>query len=242
VGTAGWGNPPAKRPERNSAQSHLQFYSSHFDCVEINSSFYRRHRQSTYARWRDETPERFSFSIKMPRSITHESRLTRCAAEVSDFYEDATALQPKLAVILVQLPPAMEFDALTVRAFFASVPRIVGVALTCEPRHPSWFTSDADNELRDAHVSRVAADPVRCPGADVPGGSTQLAYYRWHGAPHMYYSKYSGARLAAFANSLANADAVESWCIFDNTARHEAWGDAQNLIAAARAVGIARVL
>jgi uncharacterized protein YecE (DUF72 family) len=237
VGTAGWGNPPAKRPERNSSETHLKFYSRHFDCVEINSSFHRRHRQSTYARWRDEVPERFRFSIKMPRSITHESRLTRCAAEVAEFYEDAMALQPKLGVVLVQLPPALEFDSDTVRAFFASVPRIDRVTVACEPRHPSWFTREADNELRDAQVSRVAADPARCAGADGPGGSTRLAYYRWHGAPHIYYSKYSKTRLAAFADSVANTDAVESWCIFDNTARHEAWDDAQNFMAAAATAG-----
>jgi uncharacterized protein YecE (DUF72 family) len=80
VGLAGWSNPPAKRFERDPDQTHLSYYAAHFSCVEINSSFYRTHQSATYARWRDETPAPFRFSVKMPRSVTHESHLKRCAA------------------------------------------------------------------------------------------------------------------------------------------------------------------
>jgi hypothetical protein len=88
--------------------------------VEINSSFYRPHQSATYARWRDATPAPFRFSVKMPRSVTHESHLKGCAAEVARFYEDIAALQPKLAAVLVQLPPSLEFNRRTVRTFFNS--------------------------------------------------------------------------------------------------------------------------
>src|SRR6202789_1317048 len=111
VGLAGRSNPPAKRFERDPDQTHLSYYAAHFSCVEINSSFYRAHQSSTYARWCAETPPRFRFSVKMPKSITHESHLRKCAAEVERFYDEVSYLQPKLAVVLVQLPPSLEFQS-----------------------------------------------------------------------------------------------------------------------------------
>jgi uncharacterized protein YecE (DUF72 family) len=231
IGMAGWSNPPAKRSERDPKQTHLAYYAEHFSCVEINSSFYRPHLRATYERWRDETPARFRFSVKMPRSITHESHLKRCAAEVGRFYEDIAELQPKLAAVLVQLPPGLEFDRRAARAFFSSLPCIRGTRVICEPRHCSWFTRDAQSVLRRAGVSRAAADPARCPGAELPAGAPRFAYFRWHGAPRMYYSKYSEIQLAAFAASVRNCKADAVWCIFDNTVGHAAWGDAQRFMA-----------
>jgi uncharacterized protein YecE (DUF72 family) len=234
VGLAGWSNPPEKRFERNSEQTHLSYYAEHFSCVEINSSFYRPHQSATYARWRDETPALFRFSVKMPRSITHESRLKRCTSEVSRFYADISELRPKLAAVLVQLPPTLEFNGRTVRTFFNAVPRLRGTQVVCEPRHSSWFSSVADSALMEAGVSRVAADPARCPGAEAPGGLRRFAYFRWHGAPRLYYSKYSEAQLAKFAAAVTSIKRIDAWCVFDNTARHAAWDDALQFLALLR--------
>lgn len=235
VGLAGWGNPPAKRLDRGRDQTHLAYYAMHFSCVEINSSFYRQHQSATYARWHDETPATFRFSVKMPRGITHESHLKRCAAEVARFYDDIAGLRRKLAAVLVQLPPSLEFNRPTVRTFFDRVPRISGTKVVCEPRHPSWFTRAADDTLRDAGVSRVGADPARGPGAEAPAGARRFAYFRWHGTPRLYYSKYSAEQLANFAAMVTRTRATETWCVFDNTARHAAWDDALQFIEALRA-------
>jgi uncharacterized protein YecE (DUF72 family) len=236
VGLAGWSNPPAKRADRAAAQTHLSYYAAHFPCVEINSSFYRPHQSATYARWRDETPAAFRFSVKMPRSVTHESHLKRCTAEVARFYDEIAALRPKLAAVLVQLPPNLEFNSRTVRAFFNSVPQHRGAKVVCEPRHPSWFTGVAEHVLRDVGVSRVAADPARSPGAGVAGGAARFAYFRWHGSPRMYYSKYSEAQLAEFAATVRKTKALETWCVFDNTARYAAWDDALQFMALLRRI------
>jgi uncharacterized protein YecE (DUF72 family) len=226
VGLAGWGNPPFKKSQRGADQSHLAFYAEHFTCVEINSSFYRSHRQATYARWNAETPEGFRFSVKMPRTITHESQLKRCASEIAGFYDEIAGLQSKLGAVLVQLPPSLEFNRRTARAFFGALPRRRGVKVVCEPRHRSWFTPATQRTLRDAGISRVAADPARFSGAEAPAGASRLAYFRWHGSPRLYYSKYSQSQLNAFA-ALVNANkAREVWCIFDNTALYAAWDDA----------------
>jgi uncharacterized protein YecE (DUF72 family) len=230
VGIAGWSNPPAFRADRPSKMTHLEFYAEQFSCVEINSSFHRPHRPTTYARWRDETPAAFRFAVKMPRSITHESCLRQCRADVTRFYKEVEHLQPKLGAILVQMPPSLEFNAITVRSFFKALPRWPGVTVACEPRHPSWFAVGAEKMLQRLAVARVAADPGRYPGAQAPGGSCLHAYFRWHGSPRMYYSQYSDAQLAVFATQVKTSAAQHAWCIFDNTANYAAWHDARRFI------------
>ncbi len=162
----------------------------------------------------------------MPRSVTHEARLRRTSREVSQFFEEIALLRPKLRAVLVQLPPSLEFSVRTTRAFFQAVPQIKGTIITCEPRHESWFSASADAVLRELNITRVAADPARCAGAGEEGGACGLAYFRWHGTPCLYHSKYSDAQLHAFATEVLGSTAKEIWCIFDNTARYAAWEDA----------------
>jgi uncharacterized protein YecE (DUF72 family) len=235
VGLAGWSNPPAHRTRR-SDQTHLAYYAEHFDCVEINSSFYRPHLGKTYAKWRDETPARFLFSAKMPRSVTHEARLRDCASEVSRFYDEVSNLQPKLGVILVQLPPSLEYSAAAARSFFKNLPSLSKTMVACEPRHASWFTQAADEALKRSNIARVAADPAKFPSAEVPGGQDHVAYFRWHGSPQMYYSDYTKQQLTNFANQVHNTKAQNVWCVFDNTARYAAWDNAQSLVKLAQSI------
>jgi uncharacterized protein YecE (DUF72 family) len=230
VGIAGWSNPPTMRSARSAGQTHLSLYAQHFPCVEINSTFYRPHRTATYERWRDETPTPFRFTVKMPRDITHDHGLKGTRSHVHRFYEEIHHLQPKLLGILVQLPPSLEFCAGTVRSFFRGLPQLTGVSVACEPRHASWFSKSADDTLRRLGIARVAADPARGPGSDVPGGALGFRYFRWHGSPRMYYSAYSDAQLAGLADRILQSSCGETCCIFDNTAHYAAWNDARRLL------------
>src|SRR6201996_3417025 len=188
AGIAGWANPPSYKTHRSAPQSHLAYYAEHFSCVEINSSFYRPHRKSTYQTWKSATPASFRFSVKMPRAITHECALRHAGREITEFFDGIEALQPKLGAVLIQLPPSLEFSAALVRAFFKSLPKLGGVRLVCEPRHATWFTGAADALLERLDVSRAATDPSAFPAAKRAGGSRAFGYFRWHGSPRMYYS------------------------------------------------------
>jgi uncharacterized protein YecE (DUF72 family) len=230
IGTAAWGNPPSERARRG-AVSHLAHYAKSFNAVEINSSFYRSHLPATYERWRASTPSDFRFSVKMPRTITHEAGLRRCQTELRQFLEEISGLRSKLRVILVQLPASLEFEARVAAKFFGSIAAHSAARVACEPRHPSWFEVRADDLLLRHGIARVAADPRAHSGGNLPGGSQSLVYYRLHGSPRMYYSPYSGhflSRLAALLREPRSAT-NETWCIFDNTARHEAWPNAREL-------------
>jgi len=162
----------------------------------------------------------------MPRTITHDSGLRNTSRDMTEFFSGIEALKRKLSVILIQLPPSLEFERRIAKAFFNSIPRLAGVTLVCEPRHASWFTGTADRHLAEWSVARVAADPARAAGAGAPGGAPDLAYYRWHGSPQLYYSSYSDNQLDVFAGEVRHHGRSPTWCIFDNTARHAAWDNA----------------
>jgi uncharacterized protein YecE (DUF72 family) len=231
VGTAAWTNPPGERARRGPV-SHLAHYSKSFNAVEINSSFYRAHQRATYERWRDVTPANFRFSAKMPRSVTHDCALRRYRSELLQFLGEISGLGRKLSVILVQLPASLAFESRVAKRFFESLAAQSSVRVACEPRHSSWFTARASDLLQLLGIARVAADPSANPGGTLPGGSQSLVYYRLHGSPRMYYSSYSVEYLTSLAAQIRESRAITDnvWCIFDNTARHEAWPNAQQLL------------
>jgi uncharacterized protein YecE (DUF72 family) len=231
VGTAGWSLDRRYAAHFPGAGSLLQRYSGSFNAAEINSSFHRPHRRSTYERWAASVPEDFRFSVKLPKTITHERRLADCEGVLDAFVTEAEGLGPKLGCVLVQLPPKLAFDEMVVAAFFGALRERVGAAIACEPRHASWFEENADRALAGLAVARVAADPSRAPGADVPGGWQGLVYYRLHGSPRMYYSVYDDDALAKLATGLATntRDGVPAWCTFDNTMSAAATGNALTL-------------
>ncbi|HKP76244.1 MAG TPA: DUF72 domain-containing protein [Longimicrobiaceae bacterium] len=213
--------------------SHLARYAARFPAVEINSSFYRPHRPTTWARWADETPPDFRFSAKLPKTITHQLRLAGADEALDAFLSQAHAMGEKLAVLLVQLPPSLAFDAAVAPPFLARLRASTGVAIACEPRHPSWFEPEVDALLAELGVARVAADPACVPAAAEPGGAREVVYYRLHGSPRVYYSAYSPEYVRALAGRLAREAAAgrEAWCIFDNTALGEAWRNGLELLA-----------
>ncbi|CDS52509.1 COG1801: Uncharacterized conserved protein [Polaromonas sp. CG9_12] len=96
VGCAGWSLPRALWLAFPAAGTHLQRYAARFNAAEINSSFYRPHQNATYARWAASVPENFHFSVKLPRTITHQQRLAGCAGLLDDFVAQAGGLGEKL--------------------------------------------------------------------------------------------------------------------------------------------------
>jgi uncharacterized protein YecE (DUF72 family) len=228
IGTAGWSLPSRYAAEVASGGSHLERYSRCLNATEINSSFSRSHQCKTYERWAQSVPGGFRFSVKVPKEITHEQGLIGCGALLDRFVAEVTGLGDKLGVLLVQLPPKLEFDKRAAGSFFRGLQRRIDVPVACEPRHASWFTPDVNDWLDARRVARVAADPAPVTGAGEPGGWSGLAYYRWHGSPRIYYSDYDDAALAALETRLLEQrkPGIPVWCIFDNTALSAALGNA----------------
>lgn len=197
--------------------SHLERYARMFSCVEVNSSFYRSHRPATYARWAASTPESFCFSVKAPKTITHLAGLLPASAVVDTFLREVRHLGEKLGPILFQFPPRQSFDVPRVRDFFQLLRDLYPEGdVVVEPRHATWFCPEAEGLLEKFQLARVVADPPPVPEAVKPSQST-LRYYRLHGWPRVYYSRYPEEYLKELALQIVAAQA-KTWCIFDNTA------------------------
>jgi uncharacterized protein YecE (DUF72 family) len=219
VGCAGWNVPREAARYFGSDGSHLERYAKVLNCCEINSSFYRPHRQATWERWSNSVPPGFKFSVKMPRSITHEDALNCSSESLLAFLQQTRFLGEKLGAVLIQLPPSLEFEPARARAFLSLLRDQYKGDVAWEPRHRSWFTKMADGLLREFYVARSAADPACVPSAAQPGGYPAFVYFRLHGSPRRYYSGYHEVflnRVAGQITSLARGARV--WCVFDNTA------------------------
>jgi uncharacterized protein YecE (DUF72 family) len=232
VGVAGWTIPAplADRFERDG--SHLQRYASRFNAVEINSSFYRPHRRSTYERWAASVPRDFRFAVKLPNTITHEHRLCDCRGLLERFSGEVAGLGEKRGPILVQLPPSLNFEFAAAQRFLTEARQVLGGAIVCEPRHASWLDEEAGAILDETQVTRVAADPAVTPAGLQPAGFCRLAYFRLHGAPRMYWSDYSATEISLHAELVRNLLAAgrDVWTVFDNTAAGRAPANAFALI------------
>lgn len=238
IGTAGWSLPRAEQPHFPSTGSHLERYASRFAAVEINSSFHRSHKPAIWTRWRDAVPSGFRFSVKMPKTFTHTARLDVSRDSIADFIDQLSVLKTKLGCLLVQLPPSLGYDATIAGRFFDDLKGLTSVTVACEPRHPSWFTPEADKLLHRLAIARVAADPPLAPGASEPGGSRDFSYFRLHGSPKVYYSAYPDEFIHRLATRLRRETEQGRvvWCIFDNTTLGAATHNAIDLDSALRPV------
>ena len=171
-------------------------------------------------------PRDFRFAVKAPQEITHERRLIDTHDALDAFLAQTDGLGGKRGPLLFQLPPTLTFEAATARTFFMMLRERYRESVVCEPRHPTWFTPDAEDLLAGFDVSRVAADPAIVPAAAEPSGHDEIAYVRLHGAPRVYYSNYADGQIGGYARQIARMAQSSVWCIFDNTAEGAATGNA----------------
>ncbi len=220
IGTAGWTIPTDAQPAFPKAGTHLERYSAVFDGVEINSSFHRHHRTSTYQRWAASVPDHFRFSVKVPKEITHTSRLTDSEPLLDSFLAEVSGLGHKLGPLLFQLPPSFAFEPRTAQRFLTELRNRISGPVTCEPRHPSWFAPEPESLFATFTIARTAADPPPVPGATQPGGWHGLRYARMHGSPRIYHSTYGDEAIRSVVDALCadEGENAERWYIFDNTA------------------------
>jgi uncharacterized protein YecE (DUF72 family) len=222
VGTSGWSLSRHVAPGSRPGLTGLERYAEYFNAVEVNSTFYRLPLRATIERWRDATPDGFRFAVKLPRSITHEARLVDTETEATAFCELVAGFGKKLGPLLVQLPPSLELDVTVAGEFLRQLTRVAPTPVVLEPRHPTWFSDDAERLLVESGVARAAADPACCVAAMRPGATASPSYFRWHGSPRKYFSAYFPETIAALAQQILatrrKGARSEAYCFFDNTA------------------------
>ncbi|MDK3156470.1 DUF72 domain-containing protein [Kamptonema cortianum] len=155
VGTTGWSHPGWKGvfyPIDLLPHDYLSHYARHFDCVEIDSTFYQIPSIQLTQSWNERTPSHFLFLPKIPRSISHEAGLHDCQSEITLFLQSLGPIHSKLGRILLQLPlpfhPRQE--ALSLKKFILSWPE--SFPLSIEFQNPAWAKSRIANLLKDKNI------------------------------------------------------------------------------------------
>ncbi|GAB4324347.1 MAG: DUF72 domain-containing protein [Promethearchaeota archaeon] len=196
VGTSGWGYPEwvgPFYPEGLPRERWLAYYASAFSTNEVNTTFYHLPRRSTVESWARRTPRRFTFSLKLPKALTHEAKLDAGEAPrlLDQFLKVTSPLveSGKCVAHLLQLPPSFEKDEHWGRldAFLkawrelvdASSPPGQAPALAVEFRNLSWVNDETFDLLREGGACYVVVvEPLLPPVTPVTGRD---AYVRFHG-------------------------------------------------------------
>ncbi len=212
IATAGWSIATREANRFAPDGSGLTRYASVFDGVEINSTFYRRHKMSTFARWAESVPDSFRFAVKIPKEITHSRAMQDIIEPFNTFLEDIVPLGAKRGPLLCQLPPSLAFNAYQFDGAFKAMRHADEGQIVIEVRHKSWTSKVALDMLKNYAIDRVLADPAPVwPAEDF---DTLPKYVRLHGKPKIYYSNYTDDEIRAFLD----VSARDGWCVFDNTA------------------------
>ncbi len=224
VGTSGWHYPHWRGvfyPEDLPSRDWLSYYVRRFPTVELNASFYRQPRESTWGLWRRTVPEGFRFAVKASRFLTHIRRLADPEEPLERVLSGARLLGDRLGPLLYQLPPGFHRTPENVsrlEVFLALLPDDAQHAI--EFRHRSWFGDDTAALLGRHGAAFCSFDMV---GLECPLLATaRFAYFRFHGSEALYASCYTEEMLHDWAARLdgLGRDVDEAYVYFNN----DAWG------------------
>ena len=253
---AGWRGDfyPKGLPQRKE----LAYAAERMSSIEINGSFYSLQRPTSYASWREQTPDDFVFAVKGGRFITHMKKLRGAETALANFFASGVlALGGKLGPLLWQLPENLPYDAERLADFFALLPRTTTQAAALAAQHDAkvpddraltsadaerplrhclefrsetYCTDEAFDLLRAHDISCVVADTAgRWPKADVV--TSDFMYVRLHGDTELYTSGYSAEALDSWAEKCRGWAATQDvYVYFDNDAKGYAPHDAVSLL------------
>jgi len=165
-------------PKGLTSAEFLTEYSKHFDTVEVDSTFYGIPYESTVLRWKAQTPPDFWFSLKFPRTITHEKMLKDCEQDVEGFIERISLLQGKLGPLLLQFPYGFKPEHLHVlNGLLPNLPK--GYRFVVEVRNKKLLDDNLYSLLRNNGVALAIVDHPLMPKLDET--TADFAYIRWEG-------------------------------------------------------------
>ena len=217
IGVGGWTYEPWRGtfyPADLGQKRELEFASRHLTSIEINGTFYGAQKPETFAKWRDETPDDFVFSLKAPRFAAQRTVLADAGRTIARFFAGGVMeLKDKLGPINWQLMPTQKFDAVDFEAFLNLLPKeVAGRSLrhVIEVRHSSFHCAEFVALMRKYGVAAVIAGDSSYPQiADV---TAPFVYARIMGTKEKEKSGYSEAALdlwAARAKAWAAGAAVD---------------------------------
>lgn len=209
--------PPAFRDK-----SRLTYYSSLFNSIEINSSFYKVPQAATVKKWADSVPEDFAFTFKLWREITHAKGLEYQPQDVLHFMEVISQAGGKKGCLLVQFPPSVTVEQ------FSKVEQLLDILQHIRPahdwkvalefRHPSWYIGEV-YELADEYACSVVLHDIPRSMNVRLNTKARFVYLRFHGPAGDYRGGYDDAHLHRYASQARQwmNEGKDVYVYFNNT-------------------------
>jgi uncharacterized protein YecE (DUF72 family) len=203
VGCSGWNYKDWRElvyPKGCPTSRWLEHYATLFDTVEVNSTFYRLASRDAVARWVEQTPEHFCFTLKMSRYITHIKRLTALDTGIEKFYERVEPLTttPKMGPVLWQLPENFHRDDDRLAGALKVLP---AGRHTFEFRHRSWFVEPVYELLREHGAALTIGDHPERPFQSYEM-TADWTFVRFHYGARGRRGNYSESELETWAKRL----------------------------------------
>lgn len=205
----------------------FEFYCDFFNTVELNVTFYRYPKLEALEGWYKRSPDGFRFTVKAPRLITHYRKFINARREANDFYDlAARGLGDKLGCVLFQLPPNLVYSQTALENMLSTLDPAFNNVL--EFRHESWWTREVYDTLRQHSITFSG---ISYPGLpDQVIRSVPVLYYRFHGVPECYASRYSVDSLTEVTAAIRNFRGVRDvYAYFNNDIHGEAITNALEL-------------
>jgi len=166
VGCAKWGRKEwvgKIYPPKTKDANFLDEYVKHFDCIELNATFYNVYGPDTILKWREkaEANPHFKFCPKFSQGISHIRRLKNAEEITTTFYEGIMAFGDKLGPLFLQLSDNFTPKSFPeLKSYLQHLPTDVPVFV--EVRHKEWFTPENSallfNMLHELKIGSVITD------------------------------------------------------------------------------------
>jgi len=192
----------------------FDFYCEHFSTIELNVTFYRFPRLEFLQTWYHKSPAHFRFAVKAPRAITHFKKFKDATSFVTSFYDTINnGLQEKLGPVLFQLPPGYACNEERLDRIISNLNPIFKNVV--EFRDASWWNNDVYEKLARHRICFCGMSHPKLPDDVIQ--NTDVVYYRFHGVPNLYRSRYAIEFLRNAVNTITgNPNTKQAWCYFNN--------------------------
>ncbi len=164
VGIGGWVYAPWRDnfyPKGLTQKRELEFASRRVTAIEVNGTWYGAQKPSTYARWRDETPDDFVFSAKAPMRITMSRTLAKTGGAIADFLGDLATLGAKLGPVVWQFEESRRIERDAFDAFLPLLPANAGdvrLRHVLDVRDPAFVDAAYLERAREYGMATVFTD------------------------------------------------------------------------------------
>jgi uncharacterized protein YecE (DUF72 family) len=191
----------------------FEYYCSHFNTVELNTTFYNFPKEAFLRSWHERSPADFLFTVKAPRLITHYKKFADCKTVCAEFYDVILkGLKEKTGTILFQLPPSMPRTEVKLSEILGCLSNEFSNVI--EFRHQSWWTDQVYDELSKHDITFCGISHPTLPDKLIH--NTEVLYYRMHGTPRLYASLYSRDNLESISAQIMATKAKKVFVYFNN--------------------------